>query len=266
MTEVWNSARAYERYVGRWSRLVARAFIAWLAAPPQAAWLDVGCGTGALSEEIASAAAPARVDGIDPSPAFIDETASRLFAPLFSFQVGDALELPHPNSTYDVVASALVLTFLPDAPAGAREMVRVTKPGGTVASYVWDYSGEMQMMKYFWDVAIELLPSARELHEGLRFSLARPEELASLFRDAGLSDIGTAPLEIETRFVDFDDYWQPFLGGQGPAPGYVTSLTDYERERLRDALKDRLPIASDGSIELVAKAWAVRGTVAARAK
>ena len=259
MPEVWDSGSAYERYVGRWSRLVAERFIEWLDAPPGASWLDVGCGTGALSAQIAASTAPSRVEGIDPSAAFIEQASTRLTGPIFSFQVGDALELPHPDSTFDLVASALVLTFLPDASRGVGEMVRVTKPGGTVASYVWDYAGKMQMMRYFWDVAVELYPSARAAHEGLRFTLAQPEELAALFEEAGLADVATTPLEIRTRFADFDDYWQPFLGGQGPAPGYVGSLGEDERSRLRLALKERLPTGKDGSIDLIARAWAVRG-------
>lgn len=261
MPEVWESGVAYERYVGRWSRLVAERFIEWLDAAPGASWLDVGCGTGALSAEIAASTGPGRVEGIDPSPGFIDQASRRLTGQVFSFQVGDALQLPHPDSTFDVVASALVLTFLSDASRGVDEMVRVTKPGGTVASYVWDYAGKMQMMRYFWDVAVELDPSARAVHEGLRFTLAQPKELEALFEEAGLVDVVTTPLEIATRFEDFYDYWQPFLGGTGPAPGYVESLAEHERERLREALKERLPIADDGSIDLLARAWAVRGSV-----
>lgn len=214
-----------------------------------------------MSEAIASTAAPSRVEGIDPSQAFLDQASSRLTAPLFSFRTGDAVDLPQADDTFDVVASALVLTFVPDPAAGVREMVRVAKPQGTVASYVWDYAGEMQMMRRFWDVAMDLLPSARELHEGLRFTLARPDELVDLFEGAGLKSVDTAPLQIDTVFADFDDYWEPFLGGQGPAPGYVASLGDDDRERLRVALKEHLPSAEDGSISLVARAWGVKGTV-----
>jgi SAM-dependent methyltransferase len=196
---------------------------------------------------------------MDPSPAFLDQASTRLTSPLFSFRIGDAVHLPHADDTFDVVASALVLTFVPDPLAGVREMVRVAKPQAIVASYVWDYAGEMQMMRRFWDVAVDLLPSARASHEGLRFALARPEELTALFEAAGLSDIETAPLQIDTVFSDFDDYWEPFLGGQGPAPGYVASLDAADRERLRAALKESLPTAEDGSISLVARAWGVKG-------
>lgn len=139
-------------------------------------------------------------------------------------------------------------------------MSRVAKEGGTVASYVWDYAGEMQMMKYFWDVASSLDERAREVHEGLRFPLAQPDELANLFRQTGLSGVVTTPLEIRTNFASFDDYWEPFLGGQGPAPGYVASLSEKDRERLKEALSQSLPIQDDGSVDLLARAWAVKGT------
>src|SRR5688500_8948505 len=122
MPEVWESGSAYERYVGRWSRLVAERFIEWLNASPGASWVDVGCGTGALSAEIAASTAPSRVEGIDPSDGFIEQAKQRLTEPVYTFEVGDALDLPHPDATFDYVASALVLTFLPDPSRGVREM------------------------------------------------------------------------------------------------------------------------------------------------
>lgn len=260
MTAAWDGAHAYERYVGRWSRCVAREFIGWVGVPAGAGWLDVGCGTGALSEEIASLSAPSRVEGIDPSSAFVAEAERRLTSPVFSFHVGDALSLPHPDSTFDAVASALVLTFLSDPALGVREMARVAKPGSIVASYVWDYSGEMQMMKCFWEVASELDHRAGAIDERLRFALAHPDELELLFGGAGLTGVVSTPLEIRTRFASFDDYWEPFLGGQGSAPGYVASLSEDQRTRLRDALKERVPVEEDGSVDLLARAWGVKGT------
>ncbi len=261
MTEAWNSADSYERFVGRWSRLVAGDFIRWLDAPPGAIWVDVGCGTGALSNEIGQTASPERVDGIDPSGAFLQQAAANFDGPMFSFRVGDALGLPQTNSTYDVAVSALVLNFLADPARGVEEMMRVTKPRGIVGSYVWDYAADMQMLRYFWDAVVELDPSARELDEGVRFPLARPERLTSLWRHAGLSDVETTAIDVPTRFADFDDYWGPFLGGQGPAPGYNVSLSPGKQRDLRDLLATRLPSATDGSIELMARAWAVKGRV-----
>lgn len=257
----WDSGSDYERYVGRWSGPVAHGFIRWLDPPPKAVWLDVGCGTGALSAQIAADADPVRVDGIDPSPAFVEQAARRLPGPHFSFAVGNALDISHPDHTYDLVVSGLVLTFIPDIPAGLREMRRVAKPGGTVAAYVWDYAGEMQMMRFFWDAARELRPSDAHLDEGIRFPIARPEALEELFAGAGLTEVETSAVDIPTHFTDFSDYWEPFLGGTGTAPTYLASLSPVERDAIRDLVRDRLPFEDDGSIELMARAWTVRGTV-----
>ena len=261
MTDTWSSADSYEGFVGRWSRLVARDFIGWLDAPSGAIWVDVGCGTGALSSEIGLRASPERVDGVDPSSAFIEQAEASLDGPMFSFRVGDALELPQTDSTYDVAVSALVLNFLPDPARGVEEMTRVVKPGGIVGSYVWDYADGMQMLRYFWDAAVELDPSARELDEGVRFPVAGLPRLTSLWRNAGLSDVETSAIDVATRFANFNDYWGPFLGGQGPAPGYNVSLSPDKQRDLRDLLAARLPTAADGSIELIARAWTVKGRV-----
>jgi SAM-dependent methyltransferase len=152
-----------------------------------------------------------------------------------------------------------VLNFVPDPGQAVREMARVTRPGGRVAAYVWDYAGRMELMRHFWDAAAALDPAAAELDEGRRFGLCRPEPLARLLRDAGLAGVEVRPVEVPTRFRDFDDYWDPFLGGQGPAPGYASSLDEPRRAALRAALRARLPAAADGSIPLVARAWAAAG-------
>jgi hypothetical protein len=153
----------------------------------------------------------------------------------------------------------LVLNFVPvpDQLKAAREMVRSARTGGTVASYVWDYAGEMQLMRHFWDAAVALDPAARDLDEGVRFSLCRPDALAALFRKAGLSAIETRAIDVPTVFLDFDDYWTPFLTAQTPA--YARSLDEARRTTLREKLRVSLPIQPDGSIHLIARAWAVRG-------
>jgi len=140
-------------------------------------------------------------------------------------------------------------------------MRRVCRPGGIVAAYVWDYSGRMELVRHFWDAAVALDPRASELDEGRRFPLANPTVLATLLRDAGLRDVETLAIEVPTIFRDFDDYWSPFLGGQGPAPSYLMSLDEERRTRLREGLRARLPLGSDGSVSLTARAWAARGTV-----
>jgi SAM-dependent methyltransferase len=161
----------------------------------------------------------------------------------------------------DVTVSGLVLNFVPDPGAALAEMARVTVPGGTVSAYVWDYAGRMEMIRFFWDAAAALDHDAGQLDEGNRFPLCRPEPLRELFRGRGLTGTEVTAIDITTRFASFEDYWRPFLGGQGPAPGYAVSLGSAAQARLRDLLRERLPSGSDDSIELTARAWAVRAVV-----
>jgi len=257
--DVWAQGAGYERYIGRWSRPVAAAFLDWLSVPPGKAWLDVGCGTGALSQRIVEAAAPARVVGVDPSEGFVAHAAAHVVDARAQFHVGDAQALPVANGEFDAVVSGLVLNFVPDQAKAVAEMRRAARPGGTVAVYVWDYAGEMQLIRRFWDAAGALDPAARELDEALRFPRCRPEALRALFEGADLRDVATKAIDVPTVFADFDDYWSPFLGGQGPAPGYCMKLPEAAREALRDRLRASLPPARDGKIHLIARAWAARG-------
>lgn len=227
---------------------------------PGRRWLDVGCGTGALTSTILDRAEPASVEGVDPSEGYLKAARGRMDDERVIFHLGDALALPVPDRSVDAVVSGLVLNFVPDPSAAMIEAVRVARPGGTVAAYVWDYADGMQLMRAFWDAAVALDPSAAALDEGARFPLCRPEALHALFSAAGLAEVEVRPVDVATPFRDFDDYWSPFLGGQGPAPGYAVSLTHERREALRKRLRSSLPIRVDGSIELTARAWAVRGT------
>ena len=258
---LWARAEAYDPYVGRWSRLVARELVRWLRPARNEAWLDVGCGTGALSMVILEDVGVRRLVGIDPSSEYIAQARARIGDPTAKFEVGDAMNLPYKDSTFGYVASGLVLNFVARPQVAVSEMRRVCRRGGTVAAYVWDYAGRMELMRWFWDAAVALDPTAAELDEGRRFPIAHPTPLASLFRDVGLGSVDTLAIEVPTIFSDFDDYWSPFLGGQGPAPSYAMSLDDEHRDRLRERLRDSLPHARDGSISLVARAWAVRGAV-----
>ena len=258
----WVGAGAYEAYVGRWSRLVAPRFLDWLAVPAGKRWLDVGCGTGALSQAILAAADPAEVVGVDPSLPFVAHAATQVADPRASFRKGDAQHLPVDHGSFDAVVSGLVLNFVPDQPAALREMRRAVRPGGVVAAYVWDYAGGMQLMAHFWDAAVEEAPEAVVLREDLRFAMCRPDPLRELFLDAGLADVAVEEIVVPTVFADFDDYWSPFLGGQGPAPAYAMSLAAEDRRALREVLRARLPVEDDGSIRLTARAWAARGSLA----
>ena len=168
------------------------------------------------------------------------------------------MDLSFQDSSFDYVISGLVLNFIPEPERALREMKRVTAPDGVVAVYIWDYSGKMEFLKYFWDVVVALDPKASDLHEGTRFPNANAEGLKRLFENAKFSSTTVESIEIETNFKNFDDYWKPFLGGQGPAPTYVLSLSESDRNRLRDNLHDNLPMREDGSIPMIARVWAAK--------
>ena len=257
VSDTWERGSPYERYVGRWSRQVAPLFLAWLDIEPGKRWLDVGCGTGALCAAIIDACAPLSVSGVEPSAGF-RAAAARTLGDRVALHDGSAASLPLADSSVDVTVSGLVLNFVPDLPAALAEMRRVTVPGGTIAAYVWDYAGRMELIRWFWDVAAELDQEAARLHEGVRFPLCNPDALLAEFRKAGLREPTTAPIDVPTDFASFDEYWSPFLGGQGPAPAYVMALPEEARSRLRERLQARLPLEPDGSLRLVARAWAVR--------
>src|SRR5262245_37312522 len=255
----WASGAAYEPYVGRWSRSVARTFVEWLDVEPSRLWVDVGCGTGALTKTILDVAAPSRVEASDRSPAFVEYARAHVLDPRVVFDVADATALPHESGSVDVVVSGLMLNFVPKPEEAVAEMRRVTRPKGVVAAYVWDYGGEMQLMRRFWDAAIALDDRARELDEALRFPICNPRALESLFHGVGFDSVETRPIDVPTSFRDFDDYWMPFLAGGAPAPNYAISLDAANQHRLRERLRDTLPINADGSIDLTARAWAIRG-------
>lgn len=261
--ENWSSGSAYEGYVGRWSRRVAAEFIDWLAVARGLAWADVGCGTGAMTGCILRQADPVSVRALDKSDAYLAEARAGLADSRVQFEVGDACALPWEVGAVDVAVSGLVLNFVADADAMASGMRRITRPGGKVGIYVWDYAEDMQMMRHFWDVATAQAPSGAGLDEAERFPLCQPAPLRALFERAGLESIAVRGIEIPTVFRDFDDYWHPFLSRQGPAPAYLASLPDDTQAAIRDALQARLRPESDGSIRLTARAWAVQGTVPA---
>lgn len=261
VSDTWERGSPYEQYVGRWSREVAPKFLSWLNIPAGRRWLDVGCGTGALCAAIVDHCSPSSVAAVEPSEGFL-KTAKENLAGRAALYQGSATAIPLNDASVDVVVSGLVLNFVPDQRAALVEMARVTGKGGTIATYVWDYAGKMELMRFFWDAAAELDPDAAKLDEGARFPLCRPEALEELFASTGLEEVEVKPIDIPTPFANFDDYWQPFLGGQGPAPAYVMSLDETASARLRDRLRERLPIAANGSISLIARAWAARASVA----
>lgn len=256
--DVWASGEAYEPYVGRWSRRVARKLLAWLALPPGGVWLDVGCGTGALSQTILDNAAPAAVQGIDAAEGFLAYARAKITDSRAAFRQGDAQSLPVESASYDAAVSGFMLNFVARPERAAAEMARAVRPGGVVAVYVWDYAYRMQFMRHFWNAAAAVDPGM-EADEGSRFPLCNPGPLADLFRGAGLDSVEVRPIDIWTVFKNFDDYWSPFLGGQGAAPAYLATLDGVKQAALRERLRAALPAAIDGSIPLMARAWAVRG-------
>jgi SAM-dependent methyltransferase len=259
--DAWTSGEAYEAYVGRWSRLVAREFVAGLDRPGGGAWVDVGCGTGALTEAILAAAGPASVVGVDPSDGFLVVAAARLPDPRVRFVRGSGDALPLDDGSVDSAVSGLVLNFLPDPVSMLAEMRRVTRADGVVALYVWDYAGRMDLIRRFWDAAIALDAAAVALDEGRRFPICAPGPLVEAATTAGLREVSVAALDVETPFRDADDVWGPFLSTTGPAPGYVMGLDDDRRHALQRRFLASLPVEADGSIRLLARAWVLRASV-----
>ncbi len=259
MPERWGGAEDYEYFMGRWSRILAPKFLEWARVPLEGDVLDVGCGTGSLSKALLSRGTQSVV-GIDPSPAYIEYANAHVGrAGKATFRVGNAMDLPFPENGFRAAVSSLVLNHVPDPARAAREMLRVTRTDGLVAACVWDYGGKMEMIRAFWDAAVSLNPDARDLDEGGRSPICRPENLTNLFREASLSGVETNHLDVPLVFSGFDDYWKPFLGGQGPPGGYVVGLSEKNRDDLRERLSSRLERRSDGSIALTSRAWAVRG-------
>jgi len=257
--DVWEIGAAYESFMGRWSRLAAVEFLQWLSVPTGSTWLDVGCGTGILTQAILDFADPVSVTGIDQASGFISFAGNHIRDTRARFEVGSAESLNSGANTYDAVVSGLVLNFVPNVDRAVLEMRRVTKPGGVVAAYVWDYADKMGLLRHFWDAAVALDSQAAMLDEGKRFLLCDPERLRNLFVAQGLNDVDVRSIDVQTHCVDFQDYWSPFLSGQGPAPSYVASLNNDQRADLRERVRARLPISAHGTIDLIARAWAVKG-------
>jgi SAM-dependent methyltransferase len=257
------NAEAYERFMGRWSRLIAARLVDFSNIPDEGQVLDIGSGTGVLSFVISQRKANARVIGIDPSKEYVAYATSINRLPdRNNFEIGDAQHLRFPNVTFESSLSLLVFNFIPDPLKALEEARRVTKPEGFIAAAVWDYGAGMRMLRIFWDAAASLDDRAAKLDEA-HMRLCRSGELAYLWKKVGLKSIHEQPLDIEMRFDSFEDYWRPFLLGQGPAGAYAASLDSAALQRLQGELKRRLSLSEEHvSFVLPARAWAVCGTVA----
>ncbi|MEO0455352.1 MAG: class I SAM-dependent methyltransferase [Cyanobacteria bacterium P01_A01_bin.114] len=248
---------AYHAFIGRWSQLIAREFLGWLEVDPNLSWLDVGCGTGALTAEILALALPQQVWGIDPSKERIGY--ARQVYPAAQFEVGDAQSLPKDWRDFDGVVSGLALNLIPNPEQALSEIVRVTRPGGLVAAYCWDFVEGMQLLRYLWDALIELDSTAAEVDPAHRYPLSQPEPLQQLFAAAGLQSIELHALEVPILLSNFDDYWLPLLDGNSNTQRYVAGLDTALRAQLRKQLMAKLPIRSDGTLHLSARAWGIKG-------
>lgn len=257
----WTTGEAYDAFMGRWSRQVAKLFLKWLAPAPRSHWLELGCGTGALTQAICALANPSSLVACDPSPGFIAFARESNPGPSATFITGDSESLPEREGGFDFVVSGLVLNFLPQPLLSLRSMKDKLRVGGVLAAYVWDYQDGVELLRVFWEEAVALDPSASHLAERHRFPMTRPKPLTEMFNQAGLSSIDVKLLEIPMVFDDFDAYWSPFLGGAGPAPAYVHSLSPEARSQLKDCLKLRITPSDDGPIRLAARAIGIRGIV-----
>jgi len=255
----WVTGDAYESFMGRWSRQVADLFLVWLAPTPRLNWLDVGCGTGALSQAICRRLRPHSLIGCDPSPDFVSFARRAVTDCPATFVVTSADSLPSHDGGFDVIASGLVLNFLPQPSVAVQGMRDRLRPGAMLGAYVWDYAEGMRFLRIFWEEAAALDPSAADLDEARRFPLCHPDRLADLFRHSGIEAVATTSLRIDTVFANFDDFWSPLLAGTGPAPSYVATLDADKQEHLAMRLKQRLHVSADGSIRLSARAFGVRG-------
>jgi SAM-dependent methyltransferase len=254
----WTSGAAYERWMGRWSQLLADKFLSWLSIPDNLRWLDVCCGGGILTQAIVERCSPASVSGIDASPeqiAFAREHRSRSYV---NFEVADAMALPFDDASFDVTVSGFGLNFIPQPERAVHEMRRVTRSHGTVAAYVWDYARGARFVREFWDAALEVDPEAPFFDQARRFPLCTPDALRTLFGQATLGKVTLESLQVEMRFANFEDYWEPFLSGQGSAPNYLATRSHHIRNAIRERLRASLPCDANGMITLPARAWAIR--------
>lgn len=255
--DAWTAGKSYEHYMGRWSRIVAAEFLDWLKAPVEADWLELGCGTGALTSAILQTCAPRSILASDVSADFVDHASHSIRDPRASFVTADAQRLPAEDGSVDVVTSGLVLNFVPDRPTALAEMRRVLRPDGFLSFYVWDYpGGGIGFIDEFWKAATQLDSKAAELDESARFPFCTKPGLAALCEEAGIQEPEIEAIEILTEFPDFESFWHPFTLGAGPAPGYCKSLAEEHRLELRSLLAQRLD--ANGTVKLKARAWAVR--------
>jgi SAM-dependent methyltransferase len=258
-----SNGAAYEAWLGRWASRLARVFLDFADFPDAGDILDVGCGTGALTFAMAERWPGRRVVGADLAEPFLAHARARRSGEQPTFEIGDACALPYRDGQFGSAAAQLVLMFIPRPEVAIQEIRRVTRPGGRVAAALWDFRGGLVFQRLLWDTAVAIDPEARATRDRLFASpLVLPDGLLNLFRGGGLKDVERQSLTIRMDFENFEDYWQPFLGGQGPVGAYFANLAPTLRGRIEEAVRDAYCCgAADGARSLTATAWAVRGTV-----
>ena len=255
--DTWSAGQSYDQYMGRWSRLIAANYLNWLNAPINADWLEIGCGTGALTGTILTSASPRSIIATDASEDFVEHAKSTITDKRASFEVSDAQKNRFEAASIDVVTSALVMNFVPDKIAALKEMQRVLKPGGVLSFYVWDYpGGGVGFIDAFWKAAAKIDPKAVDLNEGTRFPFCTQAGLIEICAQAGLSQVSIDRIEIETEFRNFEGLWMPFTLGAGPAPGYCMSLPADQRQALKEQFLQA--VGAETPIKLRARAWAAK--------
>jgi ubiquinone/menaquinone biosynthesis C-methylase UbiE len=255
--QMFSDGKTYERMMGRWSKRVGVQFLDWLAAPKGLHWVEVGCGNGAFTEELIAHCAPSAVSAVDPSEGQLAFARTRPAAKLAQFRLGDAQALPFPDRSFDAAAMALVITFIPDPAKAVAEMARVVRPGGPVATYMWDVAGG----------GLPLAPVGRALkamgkeYSRISDAAARRDTMQALWQGAALREVETSVIRITVDFASFDDFCASNLVPIGPAGQVIAKMSPGELEELKAHLRKLLPIAADGSIAYEAFANAVKGRV-----
>ena len=250
-------ADAYDRFMGRYSVVLAPRFADAARIERGQRVLDVGCGPGALTSELVERLGAEAVSAVDPSEPFVAAARKRL--PGVDVRVASAESLPFADRSFDAALAQLVLHFVGDPEQGVRELARVTRSGGTVAACTWDSRGDMELLRTFWQAALALDGGAPDEPSTLRFTSG--EELQSVFASNGLTDVRVEQLHVEAGYADYEELWSSTLGGVGPVGAYVASRNDEQRAALRDELFRRLD-SPDGPITLGARAWTAIGAVA----
>ena len=254
----FDDGAVYERFMGRWSRSVGAAFLDWVKPPAGARWLDVGCGTGAFTELVVNRCSPAAVCAVDPARAQIDHACRQPVGKQADFRVADAQELPFPDATFDIVAAALVINFIPDRPRALSEMRRVARPDGLVAGYVWDFAAERSVISPLRLGMRQVGAEAPPLPGVEDSSL---DALNGLFKRGGFERIATKPIDVTVTYSDFDDFWRAQTPGFNPLTKTIAALPQADRARLVESVRAALPVGTDGSITYSARANAIMAHV-----